>query len=113
MSVLKLLAQRIALGIFSLFAVSVIVFLAVSMLPGDIAQSILGQSATPETVAALRTQLGMDQTPLLRFFNWFTQVLQGDLGVSLANQRPIAELISTRLGNTLVLCTVTHGSIES
>ena len=83
-----------------------IVFLAVSMLPGDIAQSILGQSATPETVAALRTQLGMDQTPLLRFFNWFTQVLQGDLGVSLANQRPIAELISTRLGNTLVLASL-------
>ncbi len=103
MSVLKLLGQRIALGIFSLFAVSVIVFLAVGMLPGDIAEAMLGQSATPETVAALRTQLGMDQMPLQRFISWFGQLLQGDLGVSLANQRPIADLISTRLGNTLLL----------
>lgn len=103
MSVLKLLGQRIALGIFSLFAVSVIVFLAVGLLPGDIAEAMLGQSATPETVAALRTQLGMDQMPLQRFFNWFSQLLQGDLGVSLANQRPIVDLISTRLGNTLLL----------
>ena len=105
MSVLKLLGQRIALGIFSLFAVSVIVFLAVGMLPGDIAEAMLGQSATPETVAALRTQLGMDQMPLQRFISWFGQLLQGDLGVSLANQRPIADLISTRLGNTLLLAT--------
>ncbi len=103
MSVLKLLGQRIALGIFSLFAVSVIVFLAVGLLPGDIAEAMLGQSATPETVAALRTQLGMDQMPLQRFFSWFGQLLQGDLGVSLANQRPIVDLISTRLGNTLLL----------
>lgn len=73
------------------------------MLPGDIAEAMLGQSATPETVAALRTQLGMDQMPLQRFISWFGQLLQGDLGVSLANQRPIADLISTRLGNTLLL----------
>lgn len=103
MSLFKLLGQRVALGIFSLFAVSVIVFLAVGLLPGDIAEVILGQSATPETVAALRAQLGMDQTPLARFFQWFFQLLQGDLGVSLANQRPIAELVTMRLGNTLFL----------
>lgn len=103
MSLFKLLGQRVALGIFSLFAVSVIVFLAVGLLPGDIAEAILGQSATPETVAALRAQLGMDQTPLVRFFQWFGQLLQGDLGVSLANQRPISELVATRLGNTLFL----------
>ena len=103
MSVLKLLGQRIALGIFSLFAVSVIVFLAVGLLPGDIAEAMLGQSATSDSVAALRPQLGMDQMPLQRFFSWFGQLLQGDLGVSLANQRPIVDLISTRLGNTLLL----------
>lgn len=103
MSLFKLLGQRVTLGIFSLFAVSVIVFLAVGLLPGDIAEAILGQSATPETVAALRAQLGMDQTPLVRFFHWFGQLLQGDLGVSLANQRPISELVATRLGNTLFL----------
>lgn len=102
-SIYKLLAQRLALGLLSLFAVSVIIFLAVGMLPGDIAQAMLGQSATPETVAAFRAQLGLDMPPLTRFGHWIWHLLQGDLGVSLANQRPIAELIGARLGNTFSL----------
>ena len=102
-SIYKLLAQRLALGLMSLFAVSVIIFLAVGMLPGDIAQAMLGQSATPETVAAFRAQLGLDMPPLTRFGHWIWHLLQGDLGVSLANQRPIAELVGARLGNTFSL----------
>lgn len=102
-SIYKLLAQRLALGLLSLFAVSVIIFLAVGMLPGDIAQAMLGQSATPETVAAYRAQLGLDMPPLTRFGHWIWHLLQGDLGVSLANQRPIAELVGARLGNTFSL----------
>ena len=102
-SIYKLLAQRLALGLLSLFAVSVIIFLAVGMLPGDIAQAMLGQSATPETVAAFRAQLGLDMPPLTRFGHWIWHLLQGDLGVSLANQRPIAELVGARLGNTFSL----------
>ena len=102
-SLLKLVLQRLALGLLSLFAVSVIIFLAVGMLPGDIAQAMLGQSATPETVAAFRAQLGLDLPPLTRFAQWLLRLLHGDLGASLANQRPIAELIGARLGNTLSL----------
>ncbi|WLH86888.1 ABC transporter permease [Pseudomonas sp. FP2338] len=102
-SLLKLVLQRLALGVLSLFAVSVIIFLAVSLLPGDIAQAMLGQSATPETIAAFRAQLGLDLPPLTRFAHWLLRLLQGDLGASLANQRPIAELIGARLGNTLSL----------
>ncbi|NBF02932.1 ABC transporter permease subunit [Pseudomonas sp. Fl5BN2] len=102
-SLRNLLLQRLALGLFSLFAVSVIIFLAVSLLPGDIAQAMLGQSATPQTVAAFRTQLGLDQAPLVRFGHWLWQLLHGDLGLSLANQRPIAELVAARLGNTFSL----------
>ncbi|WP_353631582.1 ABC transporter permease [Pseudomonas canadensis] len=102
-SLLKLVLQRLALGVLSLFAVSVIIFLAVGMLPGDIAQAMLGQSATPETVAAFRAQLGLDLPPFTRFAHWLLRLLHGDLGASLANQRPIAELISARLGNTLSL----------
>jgi peptide/nickel transport system permease protein len=102
-SIYKLLAQRLVLGLLSLFAVSVIIFLAVGMLPGDIAQAMLGQSATPETVAAFRAQLGLDMPPLTRFGHWIWHLLQGDLGVSLANQRPIAELVGARLGNTFSL----------
>lgn len=99
----SLLARRLALGLLSLLAVSVIVFLAVGMLPGDVAQAMLGQSATPETVAALRAQLGLDMPAPSRFGHWAWQLLHGDLGVSLANQRPIAELIGARLGNTFSL----------
>ncbi|NVZ57865.1 ABC transporter permease [Pseudomonas edaphica] len=102
-SLLKLVLQRLALGLLSLFAVSVIIFLAVGLLPGDIAQAMLGQSATPETIAAFRAQLGLDLPPLTRFAHWLLRLLQGDLGASLANQRPIAELIGARLGNTLNL----------
>ncbi|NWA66940.1 ABC transporter permease [Pseudomonas reactans] len=102
-SLLKLVLQRLALGVLSLFAVSVIIFLAVGMLPGDIAQAMLGQSATPETVAAFRAQLGLDLPPFTRFAQWLLRLLHGDLGASLANQRPIAELIGARLGNTLSL----------
>jgi peptide/nickel transport system permease protein len=102
-SIFKLLGQRLALGLLSLFAVSVIIFLAVGMLPGDIAQAMLGQSATPETVAAFRAQLGLDMPPLARFGHWIWNLLQGDLGVSLANQRPIADLVGARLGNTFSL----------
>ena len=80
-SIYKLLGQRLALGLLSLFAVSVIIFLAVGMLPGDIAQAMLGQSATPETVAAFRAQLGLDMPPLTRFGHWIWQLLHGDLGV--------------------------------
>ncbi|AOE86540.1 ABC transporter permease [Pseudomonas sp. TCU-HL1] len=101
--ILKLLSQRLALGLVSLVAVSVIIFLAVGLLPGDLAQAVLGQSATAETLAALRAQLGLDQPPLARFMAWIWHFVQGDLGVSLANQRPIAELVGTRLGNTLFL----------
>lgn len=64
---------------------------------------MLGQSATPETVAAFRAQLGLDLPPLSRFVQWLLRLLHGDLGASLANQRPIAELIGARLGNTLRL----------
>lgn len=102
-SLFKLVLQRLALGLLSLFAVSVIIFLAVGMLPGDIAQAMLGQSATPETIAAFRAQLGLDLPPLSRFVQWLLRLLHGDLGASLANQRPIAELIGARLGNTLRL----------
>ncbi|WP_207265566.1 ABC transporter permease [Pseudomonas sp. GW101-3H06] len=102
-SIFKLLGQRLALGLLSLFAVSVIIFLAVGMLPGDIAQAMLGQSATPQTVAAYRAQLGLDMPALTRFGHWIWNLLQGDLGVSLANQRPIADLVGARLGNTFSL----------
>jgi len=99
----NLLTQRLGLGLLSLFVVSVMIFLAVSLLPGDLAEAMLGQSATPETLAAMRLQLGLDDPGITRFWRWLAACLQGDLGISLANGRPIAELISARLGNTVFL----------
>lgn len=97
--------QRILLGVLTLFVISLIIFLAVSMLPGDAADAILGQAATPETVAALRTQLGLDMPAHLRYLNWLGNIVQGDFGVSLGNGREISEVIGTRFYNTLFLAT--------
>ncbi len=99
----KMVGQRLALGVLTLFIVSVVIFGATELLPGDLARELLGQSATPETLAALRAQLGLDQPAPVRYWNWLSAFLQGDFGVSMANRRPIADLISARLGNTIFL----------
>ena len=101
--ILKLVAQRLALGLLLLFAASILIFVGTSILPGDVAQSILGQAATPEALANLRAELGMDQPAITRYFNWLAGVLQGDLGTALTNGRDIAESLGSRLGNTLFL----------
>ncbi|MCB2136950.1 MAG: ABC transporter permease [Rhodobacteraceae bacterium] len=98
-----MVAKRLGLGILTLFVISLIIFGATELLPGDLAKSILGQSATPETVAAFRKELGLDLPAHTRYLNWLFGALQGDFGTSLANKRPIADLISSRLGNTLFL----------
>ncbi len=101
--VIKLIAQRIALGLLLLWAVSILIFVGTMVLPGDVAQSILGQAATPETLANLRTELGLDEPPLTRYLDWAGGVLQGDLGKALTNGEDIAEAMGKRLGNTLFL----------
>ncbi|WP_454685387.1 ABC transporter permease [Ancylobacter moscoviensis] len=101
-----LTAQRLALGCLTLWAVSVVIFLGVTMLPGDVATEMLGQSATPETVAALRHSLGLDQPLLARYLSWLGATLSGDFGTSLANGRDISALIGTRFANTLFLAAV-------
>ncbi len=101
-----MVCQRFGLGLLVLFVVSLIIFLGVELLPGDIAQELLGQSATPESVAALRAQLGLDLPAHIRYLHWFGNLLQGDFGTSLSNQRQISELIGTRFANTFFLAAV-------
>ncbi|MBL0373622.1 ABC transporter permease [Rhizobium sp. KVB221] len=101
--ILKLLAQRIALGILLLFAVSVLIFAGTQILPGDVAQSILGQSATPVALANLRESLGLNDPAYVRYFRWLWGILHGDLGTSLTSQLDIASSIKERLWNTLFL----------
>ncbi|WP_370401935.1 ABC transporter permease [Sulfitobacter sp. JB4-11] len=101
--ILKLVAQRLALGIILLFAASILIFGGTMMLPGDVAQQILGQSATPQALENLRAELGLNEPALSRYFNWLGGILQGDLGTALTNGRDIAESLSGRLRNTLFL----------
>ncbi|QCO57011.1 ABC transporter permease (plasmid) [Pseudorhodobacter turbinis] len=101
--VLKLLVQRISLGLLLLFAASILIFVGTQILPGDVAQNILGQGATPETLANLRAELGLNDPPLTRYLNWLFAALQGDLGTALTNGQDIATSMGKRLGNTLFL----------
>ena len=97
------MAQRFALGLFTLFVISLMIAFGVELLPGDLAQEILGQGATPEGLRVLRLQLGLDTPPHIRYLDWLGGMVTGDMGLSLANKRPISELIGPRLSNTLFL----------
>jgi peptide/nickel transport system permease protein len=102
----QLVAQRLALGLGVLFAVSLIIFLGVELLPGDLCEEIQGQAATEETVAVCRAELGLDLPAHERYLGWLAGIVQGDFGTSLANDRQISELIGVRLANTLFLALV-------
>ncbi|MDR0808990.1 MAG: ABC transporter permease [Gemmobacter sp.] len=100
---LRITAQRIAFGIMMLLMTSVIIFAGIEILPGDVAQAMLGQSATPDTVAQLRLELGLDRPAIVRFGEWLTNAIQGDFGRSYTNKLDIASEIAHRLKNTLLL----------
>ena len=118
-TVLKIIMQRLALGLLTLLIVSVVIFVAVNMLPGDFAQAILGQGATEESVAAIRRDLGLDQPMVVRYFDWLGGVVRGDFGSSFASANAasfsgtssgattVAQQIAPRFGNTMFLAAVT------
>jgi len=98
----------LSLGIITLLAVSVIIFSALAFLPGGYAQNILGQGATPETVAAFNKELGLDRPAPVRYVEWIGNVLQGDFGYSYSGlsgtiKRSVSEVIAPRLYNTFFL----------
>ncbi|AIR04778.1 MULTISPECIES: ABC transporter permease [Cedecea] len=99
----KQILHRLLLGVLTLWLVSGLIFVGTELLPGDVASAILGQNGTPETIAALRLQLGLDQPAVYRYLHWLSGVLHGDLGTSLANNQPIGAELLPRLANTLFL----------
>lgn len=103
----RLVLGRIGAALVSLLLVSMAVFAITALLPGDVAEELLGQAATPEAVAGLRTALGLDLPAPLRYLNWLGGLLRGDPGRSLVNNVPIARLIGSRLGNSLMLAAAT------
>ncbi|KNG93668.1 ABC transporter permease [Pseudaestuariivita atlantica] len=117
-SVLRILVQRIGLGILTLFIVSIVIFGSVNLLPGDFAQAILGQGATDEAVAAIREQIGLTKPFWVRYFDWLGALVTGDLGVSYSQLMfaanmggdqliPITTQIAPRFYNTMFLAGLT------
>ena len=114
--VLKTVLERLGLGLATLFVVSIIIFSAIELLPGDFGQAVLGQSATEETIAAFRRELGLDQPAYQRYLHWVGNAVQGDFGTSFsgrnsgssgAAKRSVVDLIAPRFWNTLFLASVT------
>lgn len=113
--VVRTILQRLVLGVFTLFLVSVVIFSAIDFLPGDFGQAVLGQSATKATVAAFRAELGLNKPAYIQYFDWATKVAQGDFGTSFSGRdssgvdraRKVVDLIRPRLKNTLFLALMT------
>lgn len=103
MQIWLLIARRLLLSAVTLLLVSAFVFFVLEILPGDVATRILGRDATPESLAVLREQLGLDQPVLTRYLTWLGGLLTGDLGQSLVSSRSVSEILAPRIFNTLVL----------
>lgn len=102
-----LLLRRVGLALLTLLLVSIIVFAITSLLPGDAAQQAMGQGATPETVAALREEFGLNKPGYVRYSEWLLGLVTGNPGMSLSSRLPVAELIADRLPKSLLLAGLT------
>ncbi len=107
MTLFVLIIQRLLLGIAILFLVSVLIFVGTEILPGDVAQAILGQGATPELLENVRIRLGLNESAPTRYFRWLRNLLTGDLGASMVSGADIGQLLGERVWNTLLLAGVT------
>lgn len=107
LTIVKMVAGRILAGLGSLLAVSAVVFAITAVLPGDAAEERLGQDATPEAVKALRHEMGLDRSAVLRYFDWLGGVVTGDPGKSVVTGMPVREAVASRLPNSLLLAAVT------
>jgi peptide/nickel transport system permease protein len=103
MQFVRLVTERILLSLLTLLLVSLTIFLMLEILPGDVASRILGRDATPETLAALRLRLHLDEPALLRYAGWLGNLVTGHLGNSLVSDRPIADILGPRILNTVLL----------
>ncbi|MDV8022376.1 ABC transporter permease [Rhodococcus sp. IEGM 1330] len=100
---MRTVAHRLLSTILVLFGVSLIVFMLLQLVPGDPALTILGSGATAESVAAVRTELGLDRSLPIQYFDYMGGLLQGDFGRSLTVNKPVSEIMVPRLWNTIIL----------
>jgi peptide/nickel transport system permease protein len=102
----NMILRRIGIGVATLWIVSILVFVGTEILPGDVAEIILGQSATPETLAQLRLELGLNDPAFVRYVGWLGDMFSGDLGISKSGGATIASLIGERIWNTFLLSSI-------
>jgi len=103
---LRFVVRRLLLGALTLLLVSIVVFAATQILPGDAARAVLGRSATPERLQALRLQLHLDRPALTQYWIWLSGLLSGDLGTSLVTPQAIYALAAPRVANSFGLLVV-------
>lgn len=94
---------RLLSAIPVLIGVTIVVFLSVQLVPGDIALSILGRMASQEQLQALRENMGLDQPIVIQYLRWFGALMRGDIGISLAQQLPVAQILVPKIWNSLIL----------
>jgi peptide/nickel transport system permease protein len=99
----RLMLRRLGLAVVTLFVLSLIVFAATQVLPGDAAQAILGKNATPVRLAALRRQLHLNRSAVEQYGLWIGGLLHGNFGMSLAAREPVLTLLSGRVLNSAIL----------
>lgn len=100
---MKYVIKKTLTLIITLFIVSLLAFLAFQVIPGDPTTKMLGTEATPEAVAALRAELGLDRSVLARYWDWLTGFIRGDMGESYSYHMPVSEMLSDKLPITLLL----------
>ena len=101
--------KRLLSFVLTLLATSVVVFAVLELLPGNAAQVILGETATPESIAAMEEKLGLNQPAATRYLNWMGGMLQGQTGLSISYDTPTAQLMAERMQVTLPLAVMAMG----
>ncbi len=102
----RFIVRRVLLGLFTLFVISLLIFLVTQALPSDTARIILGREATPEAVATMRAEFGLDRSLPRQYFDWLFGLLRGDLGMSFTTRQPISGYIGEIVLNSLFLAAV-------
>jgi peptide/nickel transport system permease protein len=99
--------RRLAFGLLTLFVVSVVVFAATQVLPGDAARAALGRTATPERLEALRLQLHLDRPVVTQYLLWLKGILAAEPGISMASGKPVLEMVAPRAATSAILVVLT------
>ena len=100
---LRYLLRRSGSLLLTLLVASLVIFISIEIVPGDPAAYMLGLNAAPDTVAALRAELGLDQSRVVRYFDWITGLVRGDFGTSYTYKTPVVDMVRDRLWVSLPL----------